>query len=331
MRSNIASKPASLPDSLLRVVVVFASSTTLWTTAPTARGQDIFVTNYGSGTIGEYTTSGATVNASLVSGLYNPLGVAVSGSTLYVANYGAGQSLTATGSIGEYTTSGTTVNASLISGLIPVSVTASGSDLLVGNYLSVGGFGPPQFVGNLGEYTTSGSTVNASLLEAGSPPNIAVSGSDVYEILGSKVGEYTTSGATVNASLITGLNSGNVPDDIAVSGSDIFVSYFGTGTIAEYTTSGDLVNASLITGLDEPTDFAVSGSDLFIANSGSGTIGEYTTSGATVNATLISGLDDPYGITVSESVPSVPDACSTCGLMFLSISGLALLRRRFTG
>jgi hypothetical protein len=34
-----------------------------------ARGDIIFVTNNGTGTVGEYTTSGATVNASLISGL----------------------------------------------------------------------------------------------------------------------------------------------------------------------------------------------------------------------------------------------------------------------
>jgi hypothetical protein len=42
----------------------------------TARAQ-IFVTNLDPGTIGEYTTSGATVNAMLVSGLDDPSGIAV--------------------------------------------------------------------------------------------------------------------------------------------------------------------------------------------------------------------------------------------------------------
>ena len=49
-------------------------------------GSNLFVANYGSGTIGEYTTSGATVNAALVSGLNEPFGIAVSGSNLFVAN-----------------------------------------------------------------------------------------------------------------------------------------------------------------------------------------------------------------------------------------------------
>jgi hypothetical protein len=40
-------------------------------------GGNLFVTNELTGTIGEYTTSGATVNASLVSGLHLPYGIAV--------------------------------------------------------------------------------------------------------------------------------------------------------------------------------------------------------------------------------------------------------------
>src|ERR1017187_1279308 len=110
MKTNTSTKPDSLPHSLLNTIFVFAAATTLWTTCPTARGQDIFVANVASGTIGEYTTSGATVNASLVSGLSNPSGIAVSGSDLFVANQGSG-------TIGEYTTTGATVNASLVSGL----------------------------------------------------------------------------------------------------------------------------------------------------------------------------------------------------------------------
>ena len=69
-----------------------------------------------TGTIGAYTTSGATVNAALISGLDLPFGIAVSGSDLFVANIDGG-------TIGEYTTAGATVNAALISGLdLPTDV-----------------------------------------------------------------------------------------------------------------------------------------------------------------------------------------------------------------
>ena len=49
------------------------------------------------------------MNAALVTGLSNPLGIAVSGADLFVTNAG-------TDTIGEYTTAGATVNPALISG-----------------------------------------------------------------------------------------------------------------------------------------------------------------------------------------------------------------------
>jgi hypothetical protein len=69
-------------------------------------GGNLYV-GYG-GSIGEYTTSGATVNASLIAGLIFPRGIAISGTNLFVTG--------ADNTIGEYTTSGTTVNPSIVSG-----------------------------------------------------------------------------------------------------------------------------------------------------------------------------------------------------------------------
>src|SRR5215469_11598300 len=53
-------------------------------------GSNLFVTNQANGTIGEYTTSGAIVNAALVSGLNTQGGIAISGSDLFVTNYSSG-------------------------------------------------------------------------------------------------------------------------------------------------------------------------------------------------------------------------------------------------
>ena len=90
--------------------------------AGTVSGQELFVGNSTSGTIGEYATSGATVNAALVSGLNSPRGLAVSGNTLFVANV-------ANGTIGAYTTSGETINAALVSGLNePFGLAVNGND-----------------------------------------------------------------------------------------------------------------------------------------------------------------------------------------------------------
>ena len=77
-------------------------------------GNDLFIASFSSQehsyVIGEYTTSGSTVNASLITGFDASQGIAISGNNLFVSNTGDG-------TVGEYTTSGATVNTSLISGL----------------------------------------------------------------------------------------------------------------------------------------------------------------------------------------------------------------------
>jgi hypothetical protein len=83
-------------------------------------GGTIFETNLSVETVGAYTTSGATVNAALISGLNIPDGIAVSGSDLFVTNE-------IPGTIGEYTTAWAPVNVPLISGLTtPVGIAISG-------------------------------------------------------------------------------------------------------------------------------------------------------------------------------------------------------------
>ena len=73
---------------------------------------------------------GRRCNASLVSGLSNPFGIAVSGGNLWVANQGGG-------TIGEYNaTTGAAVNASLVSGLsAPYGIAVSGGNLWVADYI----------------------------------------------------------------------------------------------------------------------------------------------------------------------------------------------------
>ena len=278
--------------------------------AATLKAQTLYVTIYGSETIGEYTASGQTVNASLIAVSGRPEGIAISGNDLFVSIPG---SLAGTGIIGEYTLSGAAVNASLITGLYhPQGIAISGNDLFVANENNT-----------IGEYTTSGATVNASLITSGleEPNGIAISGNDLYVANNGNsaahpaqpgyVGEYTTSGATINASLITGVSY--LPEDIAISGNDLFVANaHSPGAVGEYTTSGQAVNASLISsGLNVPFGIAISGNDMFIANYGNGTlspgsIGEYTTSGATVNAMLITGLIGPTAIAIGPPLPVAP-------------------------
>ena len=102
---NRRQNPSIFLTSLIAVSIM-----TMLSAMPTGAYGDIFVTNNGGNTVGDYTTSGATVNASLITGLNGPTGIALSGSNLFVVNFNGN-------TVGEYTTSGATVNASLITGL----------------------------------------------------------------------------------------------------------------------------------------------------------------------------------------------------------------------
>jgi hypothetical protein len=164
-------------------------------------GSDLFVVNghltpNGPGSIGEYTTEGATVNGDLVSGLTWPEGIAICGSDLFVTEWDSG-------AIGEYTTSGAIVNADLVSAYAGnealTDIAISRSDLFVTTN------GP----GTVDEYTTDGATVNADLISGlDFAEFLAISGSDLFVVNEGTgtIGEYTTSGATVNADLVSGLD-----------------------------------------------------------------------------------------------------------------------------
>ena len=109
-----------------------------------ANGQ-LFVVNNAAGLVagyvGEYTTSGATINASLISGLTYPWSIASDG----LGNLYIGDDTGANCWVRKYTTSGATVNLTLISGLsTPLALALDGQ-----GHLFVANWGP----GTIGEYT----------------------------------------------------------------------------------------------------------------------------------------------------------------------------------
>ena len=211
--------------------LAFFIATVSWTIAVPASGQ-IFVANSGNGTVGEYSFSGAPINASLISGLNDPEGIAISGDDLFVVSHNV---------IGEYTTSGTPVNPTLITdGLVfPVGIAISGGNVFVTNWGSSG-------IGWIGEYTTSGDTVNAQLIpNLGSmayPSGIAID-SDQLFVSGyaGLVGLYGASGATINQKLIHNPTDLTDPTAIAIAGGNLFVTNSYFPSIWQYTTSGVLV------------------------------------------------------------------------------------------
>ena len=73
-------------------------------------GNVLYTTDIGTNTVGEYNvTTGATINASFITGLDGPRGLSISGNNLYVSN-------SYDNTVGVYdATTGAAVNASLIS------------------------------------------------------------------------------------------------------------------------------------------------------------------------------------------------------------------------
>jgi hypothetical protein len=301
------------------LVVLVAGILILCTLAEPTLG-NLFVTVPPSpdtqGTIGEYTNSGATVNASLLTGLSFPGSIAVSDGFIYVTNSIAG-------TIGKYTISGVAINPTLISGLnSPQDIEVSGGNLYVAEYRD-------GLNSRVGKYTTSGETVNPSLITGlQSATGLAISGTNLF--VGNSdgtLGEYTTSGATVDASLITNLQ---FVSDVEVSGSNLFIShgFFDDTVIGKYKLDGTAINPLLIFNPSGGGEFAISGTDLFVVDDNK--VNKFNTFGMVVAAPLIF---DPtfhnFGAIAVDGPATVPETLSTLwfGLATVALLGFAQLLR----
>jgi hypothetical protein len=115
------------------------------------------------GSVGKYNAStGATINASFITGLTDAEGLAVLGNTLFVASYGG--TPYGGGTVGEYdATTGAVINASFITGLsYPTGLAVLGNTLFVVNYLT----------GTVGEYdATTGAAINTSFITGLTQPS----------------------------------------------------------------------------------------------------------------------------------------------------------------
>lgn len=295
----------------MHLFAVFALIAALGCTG-VAHAQGIYVTTAngfgsgGPGSAGRYDFDGTPINASLVTGLNAPFGIAASSSNLFITNND-------TGVVGKYGLDGTAVNATLLSIPGVTGVTVDGSTL----YLS------DQANAAIQAYDLDGNLINGSLVTGlVGPRQIAVSGSLLFVANSGAgtVGLYdSVTGAAINPTLITGL--GDVTS-VAVSsdGTTLFVGS-QTGPVGSYTVAGTPINPNLITGLVAQY-LDVEGTSLYVA-SFDGTIGQYSTlDGSPINASLISGLNGPLAVAVVVPEPG------SLALLAVSGAGLVSIRRR---
>lgn len=308
---------SALPD---RVGLLLLALTALGT----AHAQ-IFVSNYSGNSIGKYDAyTGAAIDASLVtSGVSQPLGIAVSNSTLYVA-------LHASGTINSYTLAGATISVPFLTmspsaTYQPVSLMLSGTTLYVG--------------GNNGVLSTynianNGATINASLFSPTfAKVGLALSGSTLYisNPDAGTIGTYNTdTGAAMNAAFKTGLPI-NSAYDIALFGSTLFVTDAVNGNIRAYDAiTGALNSATFITGLSVPYGLVVTGSTLFVSEKTGNRIGAYdAATGVAINASFITGLNGPtYFAVLGGAIPEPSTYATLAGLAALGIGAFRKSRRR---
>jgi len=282
---DIAEYDASTGTSINSTFISDSSSAAV---SITQSGSDLFVA-YNNGTIEEYTTSGAVVNASLITGLNfsSGGGLAVSGSNLFITQGLAG--------VVEYGTDGSggstpTFNSNVNDG---IGIAASGSTLFIANH--VDGYAD----GTVGSFDASGTTNNASLVtDVGdvTPDSVAVSGTTLY--------------------IASDPTTGNVLGN-------------GGGTVTSYSTSGTVNGGfTTITGVYGPVGIAVSGSDLFVASYG-GTVAEYGTDGSSINASFVTSASSDSALWVLEAVPEPSAYAAIFGVLALGAAiGREMRRRR---
>ncbi len=250
--------------------------------------------------VGKYNAStGAAINANLITGLNYADGVAISGNNLFVTN-------AQTNVVAEYNLStGALINANFIAGLnYPWGLAITGNTLFVSNALG----------NTIGAYNAStGAVINARLITGLSyPEGLAISGNTLYVAneSGNWVGAFNAAtGAAINAGFVTGLSG---PTGLAISGNTLFVANSGSAKVGAYNaTTGAVINASFVAGLNYPQGLAVAGNVLYVANEGASSVGEYNAStGATINASFITGLNGPWSLAVP------PAAAPPAGLTY---------------
>lgn len=208
-------------------------------------GKTLFVTNNTGGSIGAYSTTGATVNAVFSSIGPGGYGIATNGNGLWVSNI-------TQNTINSYSTKTGLPIATppLVSGLNnPRGVAVSGNVLYVAD---------TDFPAIQSYNATTGAPIASTTLGLDEPRGIAVSGNRLFvsNYGSNSIGIYdATTCNPIDATFISGVVG---PIGLKVKGNTLYVAETGAGKISSYNaTTGAAINANLITGLNNPYDVAI--------------------------------------------------------------------------
>jgi len=261
-----------------------------------------------AGSVGQFNLNGSVVNASLITGIGAPFGLAVTSTDVYYTDNNNGV-------VGDYSTATMGLNSSLIAISEPTGIAVSSPLIYVASDAD----------NTVKEYDTGGTPLSTSFITGlNGPRQIALSPSGTLLFVANNgngtVGEYSaTTGSPVSPMLLSGLN-GVTSVAVSPNGLDLYVGTDGNSTVGEYSiATGMPVIASLITGV-VPEYLQVFGSSLYVDDF-SGNIDQFSLSGPALNVPLISNLNDPLSFGV------IPEP-ATAALLATAAGGLVALRPR---
>ena len=255
-----------------------------------------YVSNYG-GTISQYNSSGALLNANFITGGSSSIGMVLDNqNNIYLVNRPTGS----TGYIAKYAIT----NGSLSSSNTSFITSLSGPQALVidsNNYLYISqtnNYGTT--TGFISKYTTSGILVTASFISSLNNPNQMAFDSygNIYIALtnGNYITKYSYNGTLISSTFIAFTS----PIGLAIdSYNNIYVSQsLSTGFVSKYNSTGILVSANYANiGGIQLNYLSLDSSNNLYAVSGTNIVYKITNT----NQTIISGLSSPTGCTIDSA------------------------------
>lgn len=267
----------------------------------------VLVTNINAGTVGLYNDStGATINASFITGLSSPYGITHDSTSIFVSSSN-------TGIISKYDlATGTSTASSFISGLTGLTGLQAHNGIL---YVATS-------AGTISTYdAVTGTQIQASLLSVGGIRFFEIYNNQLYvpDFANNVIGIYGLDGSTIDADFATPHD----PSDIAFSGNSMFVTSSNQGWVVEYNLTTGVGNLLITSGLSNPVGIATNSDGNLLVADLFGPVSLYDTNGELISETFLAGADWPIGL----DVITVPEP-SIVALIAASGMGILFLRKR---